>query len=49
MEVTIRGDWTPYPRAPANVSASPPQQSNNPAGGGGQSERADQGVELGVG
>lgn len=34
MEVTIRGDWTPYPRAPANVSASQPQQSNNPAQGG---------------
>ena len=47
MQVTISGDWTPYPRAPANVSASPPQQPNNPAQGV-QSERADQGVELGV-
>lgn len=34
MEVTIKGDWTPSPWAPANVSASPQQQSNNPAQGG---------------
>ena len=34
MEMTIRGDWTPSPWAPANVSASPQQQSNNPAQGG---------------
>lgn len=47
MEVTIRGDWTPSPWAPANVSASPPQQTIQLRVG--QSERAGQGVELGVG